>query len=1136
MRYTFADCVLDTELCQLYRAGEAIAIRPKVLQVLTYLIEHNDRVVSKQELFEQCWQGRVVGDATLNSCLKEARRAIGDSGEQQKFLRTLHGHGYHFVAPLDGPEPAAATEAPAARPDTAGPLSEREFKQVSVLACTIRNARELSSAIGPEEMDARAREFFASAKTFLDRYGGSITERSGDGFVALFGAPQAFEDHASRAALAALEITGAVAGGAASLNVRCGLHTGEVLVGSLDDSEGLFTATGSTTRVAGSIRDAAAAPVVASESFHRLIEADFETGSHAAADGERLFEIRRRGALRAGVPHVRHRVRSRFVGRDDEAAIIGKRLQRVMDGVGQVVCVTGEPGIGKSRLLQELLASVDRGAVRWLQAGCLAYRQSSPYFPLLQLLRQVCGLSGDDPAETVSDRLRARAEASGIRDEEGIELLLQLLDASTAESGDAAETSAAGAEKIFRNASRLVMQAAAGSPLVLAIEDLHWIDASTEQWLESLVPRLAAAPVLVLVTFRPGYHSAWLGHSSVTQLALPRLNDADSGDLIDSLATGETESGELRRRIVNHAQGNPFFLEELTFGLTGSGAVGDAVPTTVQAVLASRIDQLSPSDKSLLQACAVIGTPVPAQVLQAVSPLGVDEIAACIRRLEAAELLYELAGDNGVAYHFKHALTRDVAYQSLLSRARRACHEEIAEAYQQEFPDIAERQPELVAHHFEEAGLAAEAMRYWRKAGIRAAGRSANPEAASHFERALEVSQDLPQDRDLKERQLDIYLRLGPLLMSSKAFTSPAVEAAYMNARRLCDEVGTQSQLFTVLWGLWLHYAHRGRIDEARPMTRRILEIASGLDDPGLTLQAHHAAWTTEIWHGDLQTCSRHAHEGIRLYDRETHHSHAYLFGGHDPGVCARGTAAIVAWFLGKPDLALELTRAGAELARSLDHPYSRIITMHDYMEIEALRGNPERSAQFGRRSIEMCTEQEVPNYLAVGHIFAGWGAAATGDFDQGMAEMQAGLDAYRDLGAERNLASYLLLSTYLCRSRELCKQGLEAIDEASRLISRTGEIRWAAEILRMRGELLLSESDDNADAAESLFREALEIAASQGCKSFELRAATSLARLLSEKGDADAIQRVLRPVYEWFSEGFDTADLKTAAALLEQR
>ena len=319
-------------------------------------------------------------------------------------------------------------------------------------------------------------------------------------------------------------------------------------------------------------------------------------------------------------------------------------------------------------------------------------------------------------------------------------------------------------------------------------------------------------------------------------------------------------------------------------------------------------------------------------------------------------------------------------------------------------------------------------------------------------------------------------------------------------------------------------------------MTRQILALVDRIDDDALTLQAHHAVWTTEIWHGDLHTCSHHAREGIRLYDREAHHSHAYLFGGHDPGVCARGTAAIVAWFQGKPDEALKLTHEGAKLAESLDHPYSRIITMHDFMEIEALRGNPERSAHYGRLSIDLCTEQQVPNYLAVGHIFAGWGAAATGHFDDGMAEMQAGLKAYRDLGAERNLASYLLLSATLCLTPELCGQGLAALDESSRLIERTGEARWAAEILRVRGELLLLESPANTEDAEALFSEALDIAAAQGCKAFELRAATSLARLRHAEGDAAAIDEILRPVYDWFTEGFDTADLKHARVLLERR
>lgn len=1133
MRYAFADCVLDTDRREIHCAGEVQVLRPKVFQVLVYLIEHRDRVISKDELLQNCWPGRVVTEATLSTCLKHVRVALGDSGSAQKYIKTLHGHGFHFIATLK--EESEGAEAVAEAPEPVRPVSEREFKQVSVLSCRVPDADDLAEDVGPEEMDVLMRGFFASAKVILSRYGGTVTQWHGDGFTALFGAPQAFEDHARRAALTAVELRDTMRSESEiGVSLCAGLHAGEVVVGSLDESDQLFTAVGSTTAVAHRIREAAGASILASEELYRLIETDVQSGEVLDKKGlPKLFEILGLSSMHGGVPRRGGRKRSRFVGRDDEMAITRKRLSLADEGAGQVVCLSGEPGIGKSRLLSELHSSFTDSGVQYLQGNCLAYGQSSPYRPLLQLLRSACGVTSADAKEVVATQLRIKAADAGV-DEDGVELLLSLLDAPVDVVDAEPGLPQSNVEQVFACVNRLFLNAGAGGTLVIAIEDLHWLDTTTEQWLATFVRRLSAVPVLLLVTFRPGYQSAWLSHSHVTQLALPRLNDADSTLLIGSLAAVLPDAPEVRRKIVNNAQGNPFFLEELTFNLAdGEGRDSDAVPTTVQAVLAARIDQLDPNDKALLQSAAVIGAGVPHDLLEAVES-GV-EIVASIARLEKGEFLFEDPTAVQRQYMFKHALTRDVAYQSLLSEVRRERHRLIAEAYGMQFPESAASQPELVAHHFFEAGVFDKAMAYFKKAGIRAGQRSANPEAVTHFESAIEASEELPETDELKTEQLDIYIKLGAPLMSSMAFTAPAVEAAYLKARRLCDEVGTKSQLLAVLWGLWLHYAHRGNIGEARPLAGHIVEIAEDVDDDGLRLQAHHAAWTTELWHGDIQACYEHAKAGSRLYDPGKHESHKFLYGGHDPGVCALGTAGVAAWFLGRPQECIELTRAGADLADELDHPYSRIITMHDFMEVEALRGNTKVVGQYGRMAIEACTEQHVPNYLAVGHFFAGYGAAARGDFELGMAEMREALQRYRELGAERNLARYLLLLVERCQSPEHCEEGIEAVDEAAELIKRTGEIRWVPEIRRRKGELLLLRSKDNAGDAKALFDEALETARRQGCISFELRAATSLARLMKGQDHDKKARETLKPVYEQFSEGFDTRDLRVAGELLEE-
>ncbi|MFQ5981882.1 MAG: AAA family ATPase [Woeseiaceae bacterium] len=805
------------------------------------------------------------------------------------------------------------------------------------------------------------------------------------------------------------------------------------------------------------------------------------------------------------------------------------------NGEGQAVCISGEPGIGKSRVLEELRAELSTQQNLYLQANCLAYRSSTPYFPLVQIVRRLLDIDRFDTQTGLAEALDRKLSDANIEDSSARDALMHFLDAADAFELEAESIPASSRDQLFDIATRLLLHASRRRPVVVAIEDLHWQDATSEQWLSSFIHRMTGARILLLLTYRPGYQATWLPSSAVTQLALPRLNDTDSAELVDSLQLDIPASTELRQQIVNHAQGIPFFLEELAFNLADRGELtGYDVPKTVQAVLAARIDQLDASDKTVLQTAAVIGMPVPRDVLEAVTALDEQTLDGCTDRLQTAELLFEADTDGGRALRFKHALTQDVAYQSLLGSARRECHRVIAACYEEQFPERAETQPELVAHHYGEAGLAERALDYWYRAGVRAAQRSANPEAVVHFEQALKASEALPESRELGERQLDIFLRMGPPLMSSKAFTSPDVEQAYLKGKTLCETLDDRDSLFTVLWGLWLHKSHRGEIEQARALSAKILELARTLDDPEKTMQAHHTGWTNEIWHGDLNACQEHAMEGNRLYDPVKHKRHKYLYGGHDPGVCARGTAGIAAWFLGYPDQALELVESGAALAIELDHPFSQVITHHDFMEIAMLMRNPDMCQEYAERAIERCEQIHVPNYLAVGHVFAGWAKFRAAGDTAGITQMRQGLEDFKSLGAVRNLAPYLLLLADVLTTAEGCAEGLAVIEEAESLIAHTGEIRWQPEVIRLRGEMLLLASSDNAPQADALFGDALELAGEHACKSFELRAALSLSRLLHSQGDAGDARNTLQPVYDWFTEGFETGDLRQARALLD--
>jgi DNA-binding winged helix-turn-helix (wHTH) protein len=1163
MRYSFSECVLDTERRELQHAGRSVSLRAKSMQVLIYLIEHSDRVVTKEELFAQLWTGRVVGDATLNSCLKEVRRAIGDTGRTQDIVRTLHGQGYRFVAPLLAPAGArAAARGDAAVPDAtavaqqpamaaagstsgakattvAAATGAREHKQVSVLACAVADAGARAAVLGAEGMDEAMRSFFATARDVVGRYGGRISEWRGDGFTALFGAPVSLEDHARRAVLAALDLRDAAAS-----PLKLGLHTGEVVVGSLDEHAQPYTALCPTTQLATDIRDAApAATVAVSERCFRLVETEViaRVLPHVRVDGapSDVRAIERLAARRGGVPR-RARRRTPLVGRAQELAIIRARLDLAANGSGQAVCLSGDPGIGKSRLLEELRTGLGTHPIRILESRCLPYHETTPYFALAGLVRECCGVAGDAASGEAARALADVAQRAGIDAPEDHRLLLELLDFAVEARTEFEPGSSCG--RVFALVNRLLLQEAATQPCVVAIEDLHWMDATSGVWLAGFVQQLPAAALLLLVTFRPAYRAEWTSHSTVTRLALPRLNDADSAAIVASVLGDRAPAEAFQRRVVNHAQGNPFFLEELTWNLLESRA--DAVPTTIQAVLAARIDQLAPGDKLLLQTAAVIDTPVPHALLCAASAGVAEDVEAGLRRLESAELLHPVERPGGLAHHFRHALTQNVAYASLLSSTRRELHKRIAELYEERFGNVATHQPELVARHYAEAGVSRKALEYWRLAGERAANRSANQEAAAHFERALGIAATLPDDAEPdgnaaasrsheQERvELELYLAMGPPLMASRSFSSRDVERTYGEAHKRAARLKDERRLFAAEWGMWLHCAHRGRIGDALRLSAELLEIARRLRDPDLELQAHHSAWTNHLWHGDIAVCREHALAGVALYDPRRHQAHARLYGNHDPGVCALGTTGISAAFLGLPDTAMAFAERGAALATSLNHPYSRLITTLDFMLIGSMRREIDVVRAAAEEAYEISSRLGVPNYLAVANVFLGWASATDGNVDAGIRQLEAGLAGCREVGAERNLGSYLLLLAEACLHGGRPMQGLAALAEAQEVVERTGELRWSPEILRMRGELLLASGEEPAAAAE-LFDQARLLAAAQGARAFELRAATSLACTMTRH--AREARALLEPVYAGFSEGLDTADLRRARELLSR-
>ncbi|MFQ5937124.1 MAG: adenylate/guanylate cyclase domain-containing protein, partial [Acidiferrobacterales bacterium] len=525
------------------------------------------------------------------------------------------------------------------------------------------------------------------------------------------------------------------------------------------------------------------------------------------------------------------------------------------------------------------------------------------------------------------------------------------------------------------------------------------------------------------------------------------------------------------------------------------------------------------------------------ELLAAVSPLEEQELERALVELLDAELIYRRGLPPQVTYEFKHALVQDAAYQSLLKSTRQQYHQRVAQTLEQGFPQIVEAEPELVAHHYSAAQLPTEAISYWQKAGERAKERSANEEAATHFSKGLELLATQPDTPERAARELDINIALGPALTALKGPATSEVGQVYGRARELSKHVGNASQRFTATWGMWIHHHFNAQLRTALGLAEEILALAEQEDDPTLRLEARHAAWTTRFYVPEWASCRANAEQGIALYDMNQHHALGLVYGGHDPGVCAHNNLGISLWYLGYPDQALAQSQQAMQLAELLSHPMSLALAFSYSCWTRHCRGEANDTRQGTKDTIRQCTEHSVaPHHVALVTVLGGWALAAQGHVQEGIAEMEQGLGGRgRTRGSPLRRPQNLVLLASAYETIGKTQEGRGAIAEALEIIAKTQE-RWCeSEIYRIEGQILLSGSAKNQSAAEDSFKQAIEVARHHQTKSLELRAATSLARLWGDQGKRTQAQELLTPVYGWFTEGFDTADLKEAKALLDE-
>jgi predicted ATPase/class 3 adenylate cyclase len=1058
---------------------------------------------------------------------------------------------------------------------------EAERRQLTVLFCDLVDSTALSSQLDPEELREVIRAYQDTCAKVIARFEGYIAQLLGDGLLVYFGYPRAHEDDAQRAVRAGLGIVEALGQLNARLRnepgvqvaARLGCHTGLVVVGEMSSgTRQEQLALGETPNLAARLQGMAAPDtLVVSAATFQLLGGFFACQPLGAsllkgfAQPVEVYRVLYESMARSRLEAAESTGLTPFVGREQEVAVLRERWGQVKEGSGHVVLLSGEAGIGKSRLVQMLKEQVAAEPQAWLTpCQCSPYYQNTALYPMIELLERVAlRFERDETAEQKLRKLEGLLVQYGLPLPETVPLLAALLSLPlTANYTPLTVSPEQQKQQTLGALLTIQLRIAAQQPVLFVMEDLHWVDPTTLEFLSLVVDQGPTAPILALWTFRPDFSPPWTGRVHLTQVTLPRLARRQAAEMISRVAHGKTMPAEVVEQVVAKTDGVPLFVEELTKMVLESSLLQEreeryelngllpplAIPTTLHDSLMARLDRLA-AVKGLAQLAATLGREFSYELLHAVSPLNEETLQRGLQQLVAAEFLYQRGLPPQATYLFKHALIQDAAYQSLLRSTRQQHHQRIARVLEAQFPDTAETQPELLAHHYTEAGLNTHAVPYWQRAGQRASERSAYVDAVAHLTQALVVLKPLPDTTERARQELVAQMTLGPVLMAIKGGGAPEVERVYTRARELCERVGQPAELFHVLWGVWFVYNHRGEHRRAREMGEELLSLAQRIQDPDLLLEAHHALWAILFFAGELTAARLHLEEGVRLYDPQRHRLHAARYTGHDPGVCCHVLTAQSLWLLGYPDQAVASSQVAIEIAQQLAHPYSVAFALSFAAMLHQCRCEAPLTHARAKAILTLGTEQGNPQVVERGLCLRGWALATSGHEEEGITEIRQALATYRSAGAKRDRPYYLALLAEACAHGGQTTEGLEASAEALALLTTSGVRWWEAELHRLRGELLLQSGVQSPESsvvthhsglcrpdeaeAEACFQRALDLAHRQQAKSLELRTAMSLSRLWQRQGKRAEARALLAPIYGWFTEGFDTADLQEAKALL---
>ena len=1068
-----------------------------------------------------------------------------------------------------GPEPPATpakartTPAQLALAQPGDPRGEEpggERKTVTAMFADIHNSTGLEEGLDPEEARALVDPALRLMIDAVHHFEGYIVQSTGDGIFAIFGAPIAYEDHLPRAVYAALRLQEQIRRygarlreeGRQPITVRVGVNTGEVVVRSIQTGAGQieYTPIGRTANLAARLQTVATpGSVVVSERSARLAEGYFRLRPlgpvrlKGISDPVSVYEVGGLGNLRTRLQRAADRGLTKFVGRDAEMIILRKAGEAAGAGHGKIVAVVGDAGVGKSRLFHEFKA-IAQGTSVVMEAFSVSHGKSSVYLPAIELLRGYFRIVAEDDERTRREKITGKVLALDRSLEDTLPYLFGLLGLSEDDEALLQMDPRTRKRRTLEAIRRLMLRESLNQPVTVIFEDLHWIDEETQALLNLLADSIGTARLLLLVNYRPEYRHDWSNKGYYQQLRLEPLGSKHAQELLSALLGDGPALNPLKRLIVERADGNPFFMEELVQEffeqtvLVRNGTVRLAkpisevrLPPTVEGILASRIDRLTPTQKDLLQTLAVIGKEFALTLVKAVlQQQQEEELERLLETLRAGEFIYEQPAVTDVLYTFKHALTQEVAYGSLLFERRRVLHERVARTIEVLFAHQIEDHLNELAFHYSRSSNAAEAVRYLRLAGAQATRRSAYAPAVQHFARGLELIPALGARADSAGQELELQIGLGQSMAVLKGYAAPEAQQPLNRALKLCQS-DDSAHLFPVLYGLWLYHHYRLELKTAQEHAGRLLSISQAAADPGGLLIAHSSWGESSLWLGEFSSALGHLDQASALV-RSGRAGRGFLEA--DASTACMTLLAWNQWFLGRPNQAINANRFALTTAVQEADPYSQALGLVFSTLLLRMLRVPDGGLAQAERALAVATQQDSPLLAAEARVERGAALVDHGRSDEGFAELRRGMSEYEATGAVVNPWQFALLAD-ACARVQSGEEGLKAVERGLDQVHHTGERMFEAELYRLKGELLLMRATPDASEAERCLRSAIDVAREQSALSWELRATTSLARLLADNGRRDEASESLAAVHGRFTEGFETADLKDAQTMLER-